>query len=56
MESSVQPVPGLKIKYNGGMSISSLVLVLFGIVVCVAVFWITWKVVWKDSDDDPHVK
>ena len=38
------------------MSILSLVLVLFGIVVCVAVFWITWKVVWKDSDDDPHVK
>jgi len=38
------------------MSILSLVLILFGIVVCITVFWVSWKLVWKDSDDDPHVR
>ena len=38
------------------MSMFSLILVLLGIIVCVAIFWVTWKVVWKGSDDDPHVR
>ena len=31
-------------------------LISLGLIVCIAVFWLTWKIVWKDSDNDPHVK
>jgi hypothetical protein len=26
------------------------------LVVCIAIFWIGWKLAWKGADDDPHVK
>jgi hypothetical protein len=26
------------------------------LIVCIAVFWIGWKLAWKGADDDPHVK
>jgi hypothetical protein len=26
------------------------------LIVCIAIFWIGWKLAWKGADDDPHVK
>jgi hypothetical protein len=26
------------------------------LILCIAIFWIGWKLAWKGADDDPHVK
>ncbi|CUS53186.1 hypothetical protein MGWOODY_XGa2798 [hydrothermal vent metagenome] len=38
------------------MKIGYLLFALIGLAICIAIFWIGWKLAWKDSDDDPHVK
>jgi len=38
------------------MKIGYLLFALIGLAVCIAIFWIGWKLAWKGSDDDPHVK
>jgi hypothetical protein len=38
------------------MKVGYLLFAFLGLAVCIAVFWVGWKMAWKGSEDDPHVK
>jgi hypothetical protein len=38
------------------MKIGYVLFTALGLIICIAIFWIGWKLAWKGADDDPHVK